>query len=80
MENVVVTTYFTRVFSVKITAYGCTVAIKSVTTYTGFWGTKSVLHRDLELRKLEYDQCSKEVEYLKKGVRRLVDKTHRPIA
>ena len=77
LENVVVTTYFPRTFSDKITAYGCTVEIKSVTTYMGFWGTKSVLDRDLELRKLDYDQCFKEVEYLKKGVSRLVEVTHR---
>ena len=31
----------------------------------GFWGTKSVWDRDFELRKLDYDQCFKEVDYLK---------------
>ena len=59
VENVVVTTYFPKAFSVKITVYGCTIEVKSVTTYMGFWGTKSVLDRVLELRKLDYDQCFK---------------------
>ena len=77
VENVFVTTYFPKAFSDKITAYGCTIEVKSVTTFMGFWGSKSVLDRDLELRKLDYDQCFKEVEYLKNRASRLVELAHR---
>ena len=65
IENVVVTTYFPKVFSEKISAHGCTVEIKFITTQMGFWGTKSILDKDLVYKKLDFEGCIKEVRHLK---------------
>ena len=80
MENIVVTTYFLKALSDKITAYRCTIEVKTITTYMGFWGTKSILDRDLELRKLNYDYSFKEVDYLRNQVSKLVEVTHRVLS
>ena len=76
LENVVVTTYFPKTFSNKISAYGCTVEIKSITTSMGFWGTKSILDKSLVYRKLDYEDCLKEVRHLKNKERNLVEIGH----
>ena len=60
VEDVLITTFFPKTFSEKIPAYSCTVEILTITTYLGVWGTKSVLDKKLQQRKLDYDECWKQ--------------------
>ena len=48
----------------------------SVTTYLGFWGTKSVLGKELKQQKLDYDQCWKQVNYLQNKKSTLKEISH----
>ena len=52
VENVLITPFFPRTFSDPIEANGCQVEITTVTTFKGFFWTKSVLNRDKIYRKL----------------------------
>ena len=68
VENVLITPFFPRTFSDPIKAYGCQVEITTVTTFMGFFGTKSVLNRDKTYRKLNVRECWEEMSNLNEGI------------
>ena len=68
VENVLITPFFPRTFSDPIKAYGCQVEITTVTTFMGFFGTKSVLNKDKTYRKLNVRECWEEMSNLNKGI------------
>ena len=68
VENVLITPFFPRTFSDQIKAYGCQVEVTTVTTFMGFFGTKSVLNREKTYRKLNIRQCWEEMANLDEGV------------
>ena len=71
VENVLITPFFPRTFSDPIKAYGCQVEVTTVTTFMGFFGTKSVLNREKMYRKLNLRDCWEEMSNLEKGVSNL---------
>ena len=71
VENVLITPFFPRTFSDPIKAYGCQVEITTVTTFMGFFGTKSVLNREKIYRKLNIRECWEEMSNLDKGMSNL---------
>ena len=60
IERVLVTPYFVLVFSNPIEAYACEVEKARLTTFLGFFGTKSILNRLLEYLPLDLESCRKE--------------------
>ena len=67
VENVLVTPYFPRTFSDPIEPYGCQVEIMTITTFMGFFCTKSVLNREKFYRKLNVGECREEMANLDQG-------------
>jgi hypothetical protein len=65
IEKVLVTPFFPLTFSEPIDAYSCQVEILSTKTFKGFWGTKSVLNRAIDMRALNLIDCIMEVNKIK---------------
>jgi hypothetical protein len=76
VENVLTTPFFPKTFSDPITAHACQVEIEFIRTFMGFWGTKSVLNRGREYRKLDMNDCLKEAMYMRNGVSQLKEIGH----
>ena len=71
-----ITTFFPKTFYEKIPAYSCTVEILTMTTYLGFWRTKSVLDKELQQRKLDYDECWKQSDRIEDKMTKLKQISH----
>ena len=68
VENVQITPFVPRTFSDDIKAYGCQVAITTVTAFMGFFETKSVLNGEKMYRKLNVRECWEELSNFDVGV------------
>lgn len=76
VENVLTTPFFPKSFSDPIKAYACQVEIEFIRTSMGFWGTKSVLNRGREYRKLNINDCFTEARNMNNGVSQLKEVGH----
>ena len=76
VENILATPFFPRTFSDTVEAYECQVEITSVTTFMGFFVTKSVLNRDKYYKKLNVRECWQEMANLEDKESELVALGH----
>jgi hypothetical protein len=76
VENILTTPFFPRTFSDSIKAHACRVEIEFIRTIMGFWGTKSILQRGRDYRKLDANDCIKEATYLENGISKLKETGH----
>jgi hypothetical protein len=52
-----VTSFFSKIFSDRAVVYGCAVEEKRIDIYLVFWGNKSALNKEQIFCKLNYEQC-----------------------
>ena len=76
IERVLVTPYFVPVFSDPIEAYACEVEKANLTTFLGFFGTKSILDRSLDYQPLNLELCRKEVKAIQEKHTHLTEIGH----
>ena len=76
IERVLVTPYFVPVFSDPVEAYACEVEKANLTTFLGFFGTKSILDQSLDYQPLDLELCRKEVKAIQEKNTHLTEIGH----
>ena len=76
IERVLVTPYFVLIFSDPIEAYACELEKANITTFLGFFGTKSILDRSLEYLPLDLKTCRAEVKAIQEKNTHLTEIAH----
>ena len=76
VDTVIATPLFKLTFSELITAYACEIEISAITTYMGFFGTKSVLDKNVTYVPVNIGQCKEEIWKIEQKTAKLKVITH----
>jgi hypothetical protein len=76
VENVLATPYFQKTFSDNIIAYGCQIERNVITTFMGFFGTKSVLDKSTTFKSFDPKDCLTEILALTSRTSNLEEVAH----
>ena len=76
VKNILTTPFFPITFSDSIQAYGFQIEKRSIRTYMGFWGTKSVLQRERVYSNVNPTFCMEVTKEFKKHTLKLVEIGH----